>query len=118
MTVKEMNVQDLSVQLANNAEFELLDIRTSEELAEGIIPGASTLLLDVIPQHLQAFKECEKDIVIYCRSGHRSTQACTFLMEQGVENVTNLTGGIIAWAESGQQLVAPAEGIGFIKNPS
>ena len=118
MLVKEMNVQDLSARLAGDAEFELLDIRTREELAEGIISGASTLLLDVIPQHLQAFRDCEKDIVIYCRSGGRSTQVCAFLMEQGIENVMNLTGGIIAWAESGQQLVAPADGIGFIKNPS
>jgi len=118
MLVKEMNVEDLSTQLADGSELELIDVRTDKELAQGIIPGASTLLLDLIPQHLQAFRDCEKDMVIYCRSGVRSAQACAFLMEQGVENVTNLTGGIIAWAKSGQALVAPTAGIDFTQKAS
>lgn len=118
MLVKEMSVEDLSTQLADGPKFELIDVRTSEELVQGIIPGASTLLLDLIPEHLQAFRDCEKDMVIYCRSGVRSAQACAFLMKQGIENVTNLTGGIIAWGELGQELVPPAAGIDFIQNPS
>jgi rhodanese-related sulfurtransferase len=48
----------------------------------------------------------DKEIVIYCRSGARSYHACSYLMQQGYQNVTNLRGGIIAWARGGYQIAA------------
>ena len=43
-------------------------------------------------------------MVLYCRSGARSYQACHILMQQGYERVINLRGGIIAWARHGFEI--------------
>jgi len=36
---------------------------------------------------------------VHCRSGARSQKAAVILKNAGFTNVTNLTGGILAWAE-------------------
>jgi hypothetical protein len=43
-------------------------------------------------------------VVLYCRSGARSYHACNFLNQQGIDNVINLRGGIIAWARNGYEI--------------
>jgi len=40
----------------------------------------------------------EQRLVIICRSGARSAQACQFLQQQGYEDVYNLRGGMIGWS--------------------
>jgi rhodanese-related sulfurtransferase len=46
-------------------------------------------------------------VVIYCRSGARSAQACAFMASKGYGNMHNLAGGIMAWARSGNALSRP-----------
>jgi len=36
-------------------------------------------------------------VLVYCRTGARSTSACNTIVKAGFENVSNLTGGILAW---------------------
>jgi len=40
-------------------------------------------------------------LVIICRSGARSAQACLFLKQQGFSDVHNLRGGMMGWVQSG-----------------
>jgi len=49
----------------------------------------------------------DKDVVLYCRSGARSYQACAYMMQQGYGRVLNLRGGIIAWARHGFSVEVP-----------
>jgi len=42
-----------------------------------------------------------------CRSGARSAQACMFLQQQGYDNVFNLRGGMMAWANNGLEIGLP-----------
>jgi rhodanese-related sulfurtransferase len=46
---------------------------------------------------LEAMKD--QEVIIYCRSGNRSGQACMMLETMGFTNVINLTGGMLAWQE-------------------
>ena len=39
----------------------------------------------------------DKEIVVICQSGMRSSQACKQLKKQGFENVTNVRGGMSAY---------------------
>jgi len=53
--------------------------------------------------------ELERDVklILVCRSGARSAQACMYLMQQGYENVFNLRGGMMAWHGNGHEIGLP-----------
>lgn len=66
----------------------LVDVRTDAEFAEGHVPGSVNIPLHTIPDQLDLFKNKE-NIIVFCRSGSRSTQAKAFLDMNGIENVIN-----------------------------
>ena len=77
----------------------VLDVRTPEEFNgdTGHLAKAILLPLQELEQRvgeLTPYKEGK--IVVYCRSGHRSTTAAKFLEKKGF-NVLNLDGGILRW---------------------
>lgn len=108
MLVNEIEATELQSRLAAGDDLMLLDIRSDAEMAQGILPNADHLAMHLIPLKLQDLPK-DKDIVLYCRSGARSYHACTFLNQQGVSNVLNLRGGIIAWAREGYEIAAPQQ---------
>lgn len=71
----------------------LLDVRESFEYADGHIPGAINFPLGSI-QQFDGSKEA--DIYVICHSGMRSQKAYKILQKQGY-NVTNVSGGMMAW---------------------
>lgn len=104
--VKEINVTELSEKFEqNNNTVELIDIRTPAEVSRGVLPNALTLPMHLIPLKLDYFSNPDKEFIIYCRTGSRSAQACMFLNQQGIENVLNLRGGIMSWAQQGLNIV-------------
>ena len=110
--LKEINAKELFAMIQDKNHLELIDIRTPAEIERGVIPNAKTLPMHLIPLHINYFSLSQKQIVIYCRTGSRSAQACRFLNEQGVNNVINLRGGIVKWASGGLRLdAAPLEAI-------
>lgn len=88
------------IQTAKN--LVLLDVRTPEEYAQGHIPGA----INIDGQNLGFVNRVtsriprDKEIALYCRSGHRSIDAANKLIALGYR-VTDLAGGILAWQEAG-----------------
>ena len=104
--VNEIDSESLSQRLADTEDVLLVDIRTPAEIAQGMIPDALQLPMHLIPIRMSEIPK-NRDVVIYCRSGARSYQACAYLMQQGYGRVLNLRGGIIAWARHGLPIVAP-----------
>jgi rhodanese-related sulfurtransferase len=70
------------------ADAYLVDVRTREEFKEGSVKGAVNIPLDQIQQQAAKFKD-KKNIVVFCRSGMRSSQAKSILTRLGFANVTN-----------------------------
>lgn len=104
--IKEIEVSEL-VQLKEKGEsIRVIDIRQPAELSAGMIPGAEGLPMHIIPLRINEFKRDEK-LVMVCRSGARSAQACMFMQQQGYDNVYNLRGGMIAWSGSGLEMGLP-----------
>ena len=99
--IKEISIADLARMLANQDQFELVDIRTPVEIARGVLPNATSLSMHLVPLKLKFFSESPRQIVIYCRTGSRSAQVCRFLNEQGINNVSSLRGGAVRWAGEG-----------------
>ncbi len=87
------------------ADALLIDVREDDEWQAGHAPGAVHLPMMEIPERL-AEVPTEGDVVVICRSGHRSAEVVRFLMAQGYQNVRNLTDGMFGWAAAGRPLVS------------
>ena len=90
---------------AMKSGVKLVDVRTDAEHAQAKIEGSTHIPLHLLPLKLQDLNDGQP-VVVYCRSGARSAQACAWLMSQGIDNVYNLAGGIMAWARDGKALTA------------
>ena len=103
--IKEIDVDTLHSHIEEGKQIRLIDVRGVAEMAQGMIPNAEKLPLHTLPARLH---EIDKDevTVLYCRSGARSAQGVGFMAQQGFDNVYNLRGGIISWAQKGRPLVA------------
>jgi phage shock protein E len=73
--------------VVNDSAF-LVDVRTPGEFAEGSAKGAVNIPLDQVQNQLAKFKN-KKHIVVFCRSGSRSSQAKAILEKNGFANVVN-----------------------------
>ena len=83
-----------------------LDVRTPGEFSEGYIEGAQ--LIDFQSGNFEneiAALDKSKTYAVYCRSGNRSGQAVKVMREAGFNNLYNLNGGVIDWANAGLPLV-------------
>ena len=75
----------------------LLDVREGWEYDTCHIEGSTLMPMQTIPARIDDLDE-DAEIVCICHHGARSMQVAAFLERQGFAKVTNLTGGIHAWA--------------------
>ncbi|HEB93083.1 MAG TPA: rhodanese-like domain-containing protein [Gammaproteobacteria bacterium] len=96
--VKAINAPELDQWRRDEADpCHIIDVREMLEIAQGTIPGAKPIPLATLLARMDELDR-ERRLVIICRSGARSAQACRFLQQQGYDNVYNLRGGMIGWA--------------------
>jgi adenylyltransferase/sulfurtransferase len=96
-TVKEMSVQELKKMREEGAVHQLIDVREEHEAEIASINGLLIPMGDVMDR----VDEIKKDIpvIIHCRSGARSRAIVEALQNNfGFNNLYNLKGGILAWA--------------------
>lgn len=90
--LNEIEAKDVE-NLLENKKF-LLDVREDYEYQEGHVKGAVNLPLREILSQKDTLPK-DKDIYIYCRSGHRSADAVNFLKSLGFDKAHNIEGGFI-----------------------
>lgn len=86
---------EVEQKLAEGQKLNIIDVRETEEVAEGKIPGAVNIPLGLIEYRKQELDK-SKEYVLVCRSGGRSSQAAEYLEHQGYR-VINMAGGMLAW---------------------
>ena len=86
--------------IRQNPGVYLLDVREPDEYAAGHIPGITLIPMGEVGARLAELPR-DKEIIVTCRTGNRSSQVADLLREQGFTNVHNMTGGIVAWEEAG-----------------
>ena len=96
---KEIEASDLQSML-NSSKVQLVDVRNDDEVARGIIAGASHIPLALLPLKYESLNG-DDALVFYCHSGMRSAQAAAFIVNKGRNNVYSLRGGVIAWGKAG-----------------
>ena len=97
--MKEVTVQELKAKRENGNDFFLLDVREPHEYQISNIDG-HLIPLGVLPLKIdEIVDQRDKEVVVMCRSGGRSAQAVKILERNGFDNVSNLKGGVNAWAK-------------------
>ena len=96
--IKEITVTELKNKFENNEDFMLLDVRNIQEVLYSKIENSIHIPMNDIVDRINEL-DSNKEIIIQCKSGKRSARVCEYLMTQNFNNVKNLTGGIIAWAD-------------------
>lgn len=95
----EISVNDLKQKLDAGEKPQLIDVRESWELEICQLEGVKNLPMSEISQRLaEVEKDCET--VVICHHGGRSEQVARWLEQQGCGEMTNLLGGVDAWAAS------------------
>jgi sulfur-carrier protein adenylyltransferase/sulfurtransferase len=96
--VTEIEPAQLAHRLEAGEELEIIDVREPFEWAMGHIPGARLVPLGRIAEEIPRLDK-RRETVLYCKVGGRSLAAARQLVEAGVSNVRNLSGGILRWID-------------------
>jgi len=97
-SAEETTVEQLKSRLDRREPVFILDVRNPEEYQICRLPGSKLLPLPELPRRF-AELDREQEMVVHCKSGMRSAKAIQFLRQQGFRKLTNLKGGILAWAD-------------------
>lgn len=82
--------QAAALKLLQQPETVLIDVRTADEFAEGALPGAVRVETPDLARHIGALAPAkDTPIVVYCRSGRRSSAAQDVLEGLGYSRVVN-----------------------------
>ena len=93
------NIEQEEFAKLNTEQIQLLDVRTPDEVNQGIIKGAITVNFydeDFAKKATSKFDK-EKPLYIYCAAGGRSSKASSQLVLEGFRDVYNLRGGYKEW---------------------
>ncbi len=82
------NTNNVELQNAVKRGAFLVDVRTPQEFASGNVKGSVNIPLNKIQNQLQAFKN-KTNIIVFCRSGNRSSQAISILKQNNFTNIIN-----------------------------
>lgn len=93
--MKTISAKEVEEKLSKGEQLNIIDVRETQEVAMGKIPTAVNIPLGLVEYKMNELDK-NKEYVIVCLSGGRSSSASRFLESQGY-NVTNMNGGMMAW---------------------
>ncbi len=98
LPVKSINVKQLDSLIKQKANIQIVDVREAYEYDIANIHG-ELMPKSEVTNYIQKIAK-DKQVVVHCRSGKRSSDVIELLQEKyGFENLYNLEGGILAWAK-------------------
>ncbi|NDI98961.1 rhodanese-like domain-containing protein [Flavobacterium sp. LaA7.5] len=97
--MKNLSQKEWEEKLASDSNAVVLDVRTENECAHGVLEHAQCLDIFQKDSFLAALGNMDKNknYYVYCRSGQRSANACQVMEEMGFNETYNLLGGISGW---------------------
>ncbi len=95
----ELSVEEAKSLLDSRPDrVRLIDVREPHEVAICCIAGATHIPMRQIPEHLDSLPT-DQHLLVFCHHGGRSRRVTEFLRARGLTAVSNIEGGIEAWAE-------------------
>ncbi len=87
-----------AVELIENIQPLILDVRTVPEYEQGHISDATLIPVQELQSRINELSEFKnQDILVYCRSGNRSTVASKILIDNGFNRIYNMRDGFLGW---------------------
>jgi adenylyltransferase/sulfurtransferase len=97
--IPQISVEALKQKLDAKEDVFVLDVREPHEY-QIVNIGAPLIPVGEIANRIgELAAQKDREIVVHCKTGGRSQKAAVALKQAGFTNVSNLTGGITAWAE-------------------
>jgi adenylyltransferase/sulfurtransferase len=96
--IPQISVSELKERMDRGEKPYLLDIREPHERTIAKLDDDKHIPMNDIPARMAELDQ-SREMVVYCRSGGRSSSVCSYLRQQGFSKVINLSGGILAWAD-------------------
>ena len=93
----EVQPEELKRRMDAGEDIYVLDVREPHEYQICNIKGHLIPLGD-LPTRVHEL-DSSRETIVHCKSGMRSAKAVEFLRQSGFKRVSNLAGGILAWAE-------------------
>jgi rhodanese-related sulfurtransferase len=101
----EVTVVAAQALIDTNPELVIVDVRTPEEFGDGHLEGAIVIPVSELADRLDELAP-EDDLLIYCRTGNRSTTAMTILTANGFTPLFHMHEGITGWVAAGYPTVS------------
>lgn len=96
--MENISVNEVRQRLEAGEKLNLVDVREADENEDFNIGGILLPMYMIQTMQVDAIEDLkDQEIILYCRSGNRSTQAALFLETMGYTNVKNLEGGMVEW---------------------
>lgn len=87
-----------ATEMMNHRDAAVIDVRPAADYAKGHIINALNIPMNGFKNQLATLAKYKgKPIIVSCRSGSQSSMACSQLRKEGLEEVYNLRGGLMAW---------------------
>jgi molybdopterin/thiamine biosynthesis adenylyltransferase/rhodanese-related sulfurtransferase len=96
--IPQVTVEELKARIDAGDKPFVVDVREPHEYAI-VNMGAPLIPLGTLPQRFSELPGKNAEIIVHCKTGGRSQKASLALKEAGYTNVSNLAGGITAWAD-------------------
>lgn len=99
---KSITVEEADT-LTKDPETWILDVRTVAEWKNGHLGRSHVIPVQELSARASELpSDLNAPVLLYCRSGRRSTQAYEWLKSKGYRNLYTLEGGVIAWTAAGK----------------
>jgi len=100
----DVAIDTASELMEDNPDMVILDVRTASEYSEGHIENAVNIPVNELETRLDELSK-EDDILVYCRTGNRSSTAIQIMEDAGFTQLYHMHEGISAWTEQGYPVV-------------
>jgi len=99
-----MTVVELKEKLENGKDWLVLDVRSIDEWLQGHIEGSLNIYAGLLEGRVDEVSE-GKQIAVVCKTGTRSSFACSIMLRVGHRNIHNILGGMDAWKNASYPII-------------
>jgi rhodanese-related sulfurtransferase len=98
--MRNISIDELKERMDKGEAINLIDCREPHEYEEFNLGGKLVPLGKIQTMQTEELDDLkDQEVIVYCRSGNRSTMACLVLDSMGFKDTVNVTGGVLAWKD-------------------